>query len=153
MYIKNGLDKLIDFMIEFIVDVKYRNQYGSVCEMRALHAFHNKYKALYLLPICFNRPDIPIECYENYNKFNNTVFDSSTHGIKLCGRDRYHKKPLTDMYLNELDKSITYKWEANSDGLLIPYLQNPNTNEWLLINNLHIHSKDLFKCLSKSMIE
>jgi hypothetical protein len=43
MYIKNGLDKLTEFMIEFIVDINYRKQYGGVFEMKTLH---NKYKSL-----------------------------------------------------------------------------------------------------------
>jgi hypothetical protein len=58
------------------------------------------------------------------------------HGIKLF--NRYHKTPLTHLYINEVDKSSNYKWETNNDVLSIPYLLN-------LINNHHNHSKGLSK--------
>ena len=86
-----------------------------------------------------------------FDKFNDTIFDGNGHGIKLFGRDSYHKNPLIDLYINELDDTIKYKWEKNNDGLLIPYLLDTINNKWLLINNLHIHSKDLIKGLSKPL--
>jgi hypothetical protein len=151
MYIKDNVDLLLDFMIEFITDINYRTTYGGISEMKALHAFHEKYNKLILLPQFFNRPDMHIENYINIDKFNNTIFDGNGHGIKLFGRDSFHKSPLLDLFINELDDTITYKWEKNKDGLLIPYLLDTINNKWLLINNLHIHSKDLYKGLSKPL--
>ena len=151
MYIKDNVNLLLDFMIEFITDINYRPKYGGISEMKALHAFHAKYNKLVLLPQFFNRPNMHIENYINIDKFNDTIFDGNGHGIKLFGRDSYHKNPLTDLYINELDDTIKYKWEKNNDGLLIPYLLDTINNKWLLINNLHIHSKDLIKGLSKPL--
>jgi hypothetical protein len=119
--------------------------------MKALYAYNKIYKDLFLLPVFFNRQDINIECQQNYNKFNDTIFDGAGHGIKLLGRDSFHKSPLTQLYINELDDTIIYKWEKNNDGLLIPYLLDTINNKWLLINNLHIHSKELDKGLSKPL--
>ena len=151
MYIKDNVDLLLDFMIEFITDVNYRTTYGGISEMKALHAFHAKYNKLILLPQFFNRPDMHIENYINIDKFNNTIFDGNGHGIKLFGRDSFHKTPFSQLFINELDDTITYKWGKNKDGLLIPYLLDTINNRWLLINNLHIHSKDLYKGLSKPL--
>ena len=151
MYIKENVDLLLDFMTEFITDINYRTTYGGISEMKALHAFHAKYNKLILLPQFFNRPDMPIENYINIDKFNGTIFDGAGHGTKLCGRDRFHKNPLVELYINELDDTIIYKWEKNKDGLLIPYLLDTINYKWLLINNLHIHSKDLYKGLSKPL--
>jgi len=151
MYVKNGLDNIIDFMNEFVVNVNYRYQYHSITEMKALYAYQKIKKDLYLLPVFFNRPDIHIECHLNYNKFNDTIFDGAGHGIKLLGRDSYHKNPFPQLFINELDTTITYKWEKNNDGLLVPYLLDTINNKWLLINNLHIHSKELNKGLSKPL--
>ena len=151
MYIKDNVNLLLDFMIEFITDINYRPKYGGISEMKALHAFHAKYNKLVLLPQFFNRPNMHIENYINIDKFNDTIFDGNGHGIKLFGRDSYHKNPLIDLYINELDDTIKYKWEKNNDGLLIPYLLDTINNKWLLINNLHIHSKDLIKGLSKPL--
>ena len=144
MYVKNGLDKIINFMNEFIVNINYRHQYHSITEMKALYAYNKIYKDLYLLPVFFNRQDIHIECHLNYNKFNDTIFDGAGHGIKLIGRDRYHENPLSWLFINELDNTIKYKWEKNNNGLLVPYLLDT-------INNLHIHCKDLDKGFSKPL--
>ena len=149
MYVKNGLDKIINFMNDFIVNINYRYEYHSITEMKALYAYNKINKDLYLLPVFFNRQDINIECHLNYNKFNDTIFDGAGHGIKLLGRDSYHKDPFIQLFINELDDTIKYKWEKNNNGLLVPYLLDTINNKWLLINNLHIHSKDLDKGLSK----
>ena len=77
MYVKNGLDKIINFMNEFIVNINYRYQYYSITEMKALYAYNKIYKDLYLLPVFFNRQDINIECHLNYNKFDNPGWDGS----------------------------------------------------------------------------
>jgi hypothetical protein len=151
MYIKNGLDKIINFMNDFIINDIYRTEYHSITEMKALYAYSKYNNDLYLLPVFFNRPDMHIECYQNYNKFDDTIFDGNGHGIKLLGRDSYHKNPLYQLFINELDNTIIYKWEKNKDDLLIPYLYDTINNKWLLINNLHIHSKDLYKGLSKPL--
>ena len=154
MYVKNGLDNIINFMNEFIVNINYRYEYNPISEMKALHAYYkynNNKNDLYLLPVFFNRPDIHIECHQNYNKFNDTVFDGAGHGIKLLGRDSFHKEPLSQLFINELDDTITYKWEKNKERLLVPYLLDTINNKWLLINNLHIHSKELNKGLSKPL--
>ena len=42
-----------------------------------------------------------------------------------------------------------YKWEMDSQERKIPYIHNGT--EWLRINNLHIHSKDLASNLSKPL--
>jgi hypothetical protein len=136
MYVKNGLDNIIDFMNEFVINVNYRYQYHSITEMKALYAYQKIKKDLYLLPVFFNRPDIHIECHLNYNKFNDTIFDGAGHGIKLLGRDSYHKNPFPQLFINELDTTITYKWEKNNNGLLVPYLLDTINNKWLLSHQL-----------------
>jgi hypothetical protein len=150
MYIKNNIDNLIKFMLDFIIDQEniYRTQYGKITEMKALNAYHIKYK-LGILPVYYNNGIINNECYENYDKFNNTIFDGLGHGVNLLGRDKIHTNPMDFLYIKENDENNIYKWEIDIDGNNKPYLFNKSENNWLLIHNLHVHSKELEKGLSK----
>lgn len=47
------------------------------------------------------------------------------------------------LYIKENDENNIYKWEIDIDGNNKPYLFNKNENKWLLIHNLHVHSKEL----------
>lgn len=157
MYIKHNLDKITKFLLEFIYDTDdiYRKTYGKITEMKAIYAYQKKYNDLYLLPIIYNRDDINIDCYVNYNlseiTFNNSLFDSAGHGINMIGKDKYHNIILDYYYINETDKTIKYNWKKDEKGLMKPYIYDINKNKWILINNLHIHSKKLNEGLSKPL--
>ena len=88
----------------------------------------------------------------NRISFNNTIFDASSIVVYLCGYDKYHTNGK--ILLNQKDKFSNidftkYKiyWKI-TNGLKKPYIQDNNNNEYL-INNLHVHSKDLKLGLSK----
>lgn len=150
MYIKNDLDKITNFLLEFIYDNNniYRNIYDKITEMKAIYAYQKKYNDLYLLPIFYKRLDINTDCYKNYDKL---LFDSGCHGINIIGRDNYHNKPLDYLYITNKDNRIKYNWKKDENGFIKPYIFDINKKEWILLNNLHVHSKELNKCLSKPL--
>jgi len=145
MYSKDNLDKITNFLMEYMDE----NNTNDITEMRGIYDYEKKYKDIYLLPVFFNRNDINNDCYKNYDEKESYIFDGAAHGIKLIGRDLVHKKALDYLYIKEEDNTIKYKWKIDkNDGLKKPYLLDTNNNKWVLIHNLHIHSKNLIEGLS-----
>jgi len=89
----------------------------------------------------------------NYEKFGNSTFDAAGMGVYLFGCDPYHSKGV--IIHNNSEKTWShikysqyeYKWERDSKNRNIPYI-NFGDGNWIRINNLHIHSKDLKSALS-----
>ena len=51
-----------------------------------------------------------------------------------------------------LDYSIyQYEWRLDEQERKVPFVFNTDSNMWIKINNLHIHSKQLADCLSKQL--
>jgi hypothetical protein len=96
---------------------------------------------------------IPFETYQNYDLYNKSIFDSSGIGIYLGGYDPYHTQGIITTGVKNVYCIIDYtiyniKWVSDDMNRDIPYIFNDVTNEWIRINNLHIHSKDLKTHLS-----
>ena len=91
---------------------------------------------------------------KHYADFD-TVFDPSTYGVYLLGRDAYHTGGR--IRLNTVNpyghiKTIpNIKWIV-LDGLKKPYIINKDGSQ-TLINNLHVHSKDLINGISKPYVK
>ena len=164
MYHNNNKPKHISTGICFIYEYKilepilnYYKEYIEInnnfkSEMNAHYCYHKEIDAFYMLPIHWKDKTIDKDAYENIDKFNNTLFDALSIGIYLCGYDKYHTNGK--ILLNQKDKFSNidftkYKiyWKI-TNGLKKPYIQDNNNNEYL-INNLHVHSKDLKLGLSK----
>jgi hypothetical protein len=123
-------------------------------EMGASWDFYINNKNIHLLILpCHNEHDYNL-LSENFNLFN-TIFDPSSYGIYLLGFDPFHannpnithkKNPWSILDCTDM----TIEWILDNNGYKKPYLIN--NDKKILINNLHIHSKNLKDGLSKEYI-
>lgn len=155
-YVKSAdsFNNFCDYALDFI---STSNEF--MAEMIFLSKFYEYNKeSIQLLPIHWSDSKYPKECHETFELYN-SVFDSAAIGVFLGGADPYHVE-VTGVYKQiEGNKSFwslidytgySYKWEVDFNGRKIPFVYNGS--EWLRINNLHIHSKNLKPCLSKEII-
>jgi hypothetical protein len=139
------------YFIEFI---SKSNKFMS--EMLALWDFWlNNKECVQILPTMYSVPNIPEVIYENYDDYN-SIFDAASLGIYLGGMDPHHTNGKIVKGLKWWHSLIDYtqykyKWELDNLNRNIPYIFNIQTNNWIKINNLHIHSKMLTDCLSKQI--
>jgi hypothetical protein len=152
-YIKNmtALLKLNIYFVNYIMNPSCKMAH----EMKSLHDFweSNPY-LVQLLPTHWPNDSLPIMIYDEYENYNNTIFDVAGLGIYLGGMDPYHTKGIITKGLRGLWSFVDYTpyqydWKKDDQDRKIPYIWNPIDKIWLKINNLHIHSKELKDCLSK----
>jgi len=149
MYVKNdiSLKPLLNHYLDYI-----KNDKGFLSEMKANYYFYKKNKDyLHFLPIHWNDEDKPKLAYDNYNLYN-SIFDSAAIGIFLFGNDMIHtNNKLVKGKHNKWSKinytKYKFIWKHDEFGRKRPYIRHNDTN--ILINNLHIHSKQLHLALSK----
>jgi len=147
-YIKNTelLETFCEFAIQFIL---YTDKFVS--EMGCLSDFYKEYKErIQLLPIHWADSTLPKEAHETFPLYN-SIFDSAGMGIFIGGLDPFHRdgqvvKGLKGEWSLIDYTKYSYKWEADDRGRKIPYVLNGSN--WIRINNLHIHSKELCLYLS-----
>ncbi len=150
--------------ISFIKTYEVLNLFYKVCEnyilnssdflneMSALAIFRNEYTDyVQILPTHWPLENNPKDTYHNYDKYNNTIFDSAAIGIYLGGMDPHHTNGVIKYGLHwggTLIDYTTYKyeWKLDEKNRKIPYIWNGE--KWLRINNLHVHSKYLKHCFS-----
>jgi FkbM family methyltransferase len=143
IFLQNFLDHCIDFIL-------HTNMFVS--EMGALYTFYQKNKEnIQMLPIHWSDTSIPIEAYESFELYNNSIFDSAGIGVYIGGADPKHtggviKKGHKNQWSFIDYTKYQYRWEKDEKERNIPYIWNGN--EWLQLNNLHIHSKDLSTYIS-----
>jgi hypothetical protein len=151
-YIKDK-DILYKINKEFMEFITKSNKFLS--EMTSLWDFMIKNKnSVQILPTIWPNDDILYIAYDNYNYYNNSIFDAAALGIYLGGMDPYHTNGIIEKGLKWKYSLIdytqyNYKWELDNQGRNIPYVFNTQNNMWIKINNLHVHSKQLKDCLSK----
>jgi hypothetical protein len=127
-------------------------------EMQALYAFWKKNPAkVQLLPIHWPAPQVPPPTYENWERYR-SVFDAAAIGIYLGGVDPYHTGGLVKTGLRSIWSVVDYTgyefgWQEDAKGRAIPYVRPRGQTEWIRINQLHIHSKQLGPCLSAPMAD
>ena len=88
----------------------------------------------------------------NYEKYKETIFDTASIGIYLLGMDPYHTNG--EIVLGQTRKEWyfldftdhKFEWKVDDLGRRKPYVWNGS--KWILINNLHVHSKQLQNGLS-----
>jgi hypothetical protein len=155
MYIKNSdsMKSILDYMITYIETEN--NEWVS--EMLAFDKYCKLYnnEDYYIMPTLYNDTKNNILNTKIYENFKGNIYDPLTYGTFLLGLDIFHtdSKIVTgfsppDHYINCNNYKI--EWQIK-DGLKKPFILNENTNEWILINNLHVHSKDLKSGLSKDI--
>jgi hypothetical protein len=149
-YIKHAamLKGCIDSFSEYI-----RTDTGFIQEMTALYRFwQTNQDRVQFVPTHWSpshgtvAPFISPETYEHYESYG-SIFDGAGLGIYIGGLDPHHtggriEKNVHKLQWYDIDyRSYTYKWVPDEEGRRIPYVFTGT--EWIRINNLHIHSKDL----------
>lgn len=147
-YVKHqkAMQVLIDFFNNYIKNTST----NFINEMSALNDFHYYNKDLVqVFPTHWESDLYPKETWENYSLYGKSIFDAAAVGIFLGGADVHNTngkvvKNKIKWHYSLIDYSIyKYEWRLDSENRKRPFVQNPNTGDWILLNNLHIHSKDL----------
>jgi len=131
-----------------------RNEKVFVHEMGALFKFWEVEKErVQILPSHWSPAHapvasyVPLETHDHYDTYNKTIFDGAGLGIFIGGKDPHHTGGRIEKWkhrpcLYDIDYTkYSYEWRKDEQGRNIPYVFTGV--EWIRINNLHIHSKDL----------
>lgn len=152
-YIKNH--KLLEHMNDYFIEIYQSNILGNLKRKYNIISMINEQVLLFMYSKELGKdfldyfPILPYgEHSYNYNQFS-SLFDPASYG-QYVGGDRIQGpgvKPDDHYIGQELINNPTYdiKFEYVND-LKIPYFYY--NNEKTFINNLHIHSKNLYKYLS-----
>lgn len=159
MYIKNNnsIKELTNCLLKFLIN----NSYEFISEMTVLKKYYeDNPEKIYIMPILYNdiKNNINIDAYKNYKCH---IYDPASYGQYLLGLDSFHSngkiikgKSIEDHPLVSTHYIVfnRYKIEFKTiNGYKKPYILDENINEWILIRNLHVHSKDLISGLSKDI--
>lgn len=108
--------------------------------------YHNKYKLQSQKYGICNNPEIFFKEFENFD----SIFDAAAIGQYIGGCDPRNKKNK-EGFINETCvfscDNVKIEWEYDYERRMIPVM-NINDNKYV-INNLHIHCKNLKKFISK----
>jgi hypothetical protein len=157
MYIKNSssLTGLLNIFINEIITTT--NEYLNEMDCLSINYKINK-NNVQLLPIYWKSENIIDLTYKNYDYYNNSIFDSGAIGIFLLGLDPWHTRHIsTDIItgtrwaFNVVDYTQhTFEWKTDEKGRKKPFIYD--SKKWILINNLHVHSKALHTGLSNPIL-
>jgi hypothetical protein len=143
MYVKQqlSLNHLLDYFTVFI-----NTSHEFMGEMTCLYRYHELHKdEVQLLPIYWKSDTVSELAYKN-DFYNNSIFDAAAIGVFLLGNDPYHTKGKIVTGNKNLWSAIDYTkekfiWKKDERSRNKPYIWDGE--KWLLINNLHVHSKAL----------
>ena len=144
------LDKLNNHFLAFI-----RTSPKLLSEMSALWEFWEAHKdSVQILPTHWTSTSVSEIAYSEYDKYESSIFDAAALGIFIGGIDPIRTKGVLKKGIISTESAINYgiyeyEWRLDDKKRNIPYVLKKDTNQWLRINNLHIHSKHLIDCLSK----
>jgi len=153
MYIKtaNSLTNLLSYILHYIAT---SNDFLN--EMTALYRYRESSQdTVQILPTIYeSRNNLPEMTYTNYKNYN-TLFDALAIGCYLLGIDTHHTNGIIQTHTKAvwclIDYTIeNFEWQIDESGRKKPYIWNGE--QWILINNLHVHSKALKNGLSKQLI-
>ena len=136
--------------LQYIIQTDIRYQFMT--EMQALDAFWKAHpERVHLLPTHWPSDRVPPGTCQNYDRYNDTLFDSAGLGIYFGGTDPIHTGGLIMTGGRSIWSAIDYtpyrmEWKKDEEGRQIPYIVWEQ--RWIRINNLHIHSKQLKPHLS-----
>jgi hypothetical protein len=148
MFIKT-YQSINDFLSYLLNYISTSNDFMS--EMICLQRYYqlNKYD-VYLLPIYWYDSGISCEAYINYGAYGDSIFDAAAIGIFLLGEDAYHNNGTVVCGKKNPHSQIDYtknvfEWKT-VNNFKKPFIWKGDG--WVLINNLHVHSKELHNGLS-----
>jgi hypothetical protein len=143
----SSLNNFLNVCLDYI-----QNSNTFLNEMNVLSIYYKKYSTeVQILPTYWNHANMIPEFYKNFEKYGDSIFDAAAIGIYLLGVDPYHTRGIIKKYqkwsysLIDCTK-ILFEWKEDEIGRKKPYIFNGE--KWLLINNLHVHSKNLIEGLS-----
>lgn len=152
MYIKNSgsIKPFLDTCLDIINNT---NEFMNEMTFLAVHYENNK-DNIQILPTYWIDSTVPFLTYSNHNMYSDSIFDSAGMGIFLLGVDPYHTYGKVVLGKKSQWSALDYtdqkfEWKIDDKGRNRPYIWNGE--KWLLINNLHVHSKELVNGLSISM--
>jgi len=156
MYVKSAtaFSPLLDYTIKYVIENTGREWLN---EMQVLYRYWRAAPrgTVQVLPTLFKAADFApateIPVAENYKKYN-SIFDAQALGIYLCGIDKFHSggtlKLGSKSQWSRMDfTKYSYIWLIDEAGRKIPYILDDDGMP-IKINNLHVHSKDLFLAAS-----
>ncbi len=121
-------------------------------EMLVLYTYWHYHKdKVQLLPVHWPHESLPEEACGTFGRYGKTIFDALPIGVFLTGLDPVHtggeikigeRAPWSKIIYTQ----YSYEWRKDEQGRKIPYIYSGT--EWLRINNLHVHSKNLTPYLS-----
>ena len=118
----------------------------TLCDSIMRHPMDNDMQALRVLqrecPECIlSLPIVPRghEEYSDGSDFFGCVFDAAYIGQYIAGTDQGHGPGFVNTDCVVKSSELTLSWQKNSEGLWRPFADG------VLINNLHIHKKNLDK--------
>lgn len=151
---KNALNEYIKFA-KYYIETSPKDFGGNFSEMICLcHYKQLNLQDIQILPIIFGndiQQNLIQETYENYDDYK-SIFDSASYGIYLLGKDTVHnngkiiKGETFDWFFIQ-PQQYQLKWDYDN-GYKKPYIFDTIKQEWVLINNLHVHAKNLEEGLS-----
>ena len=129
------LEQFTDHCLNFIAHTK-----EFLSEMAALASFARD--QVQILPT--HGPSKYPNAHENQTDFH-AVFDAASQGIYLGGLDPVHTRGKIQLGSKSQWSAIDatkykYEWRRDEKGRNVPYVFQ---DEWIALNNLHIHSKNL----------
>ena len=166
MYIQtnDSLSGLLDFMMDYIDNHSIRIGLETLDEMTCLYHYYKQNPMMVeLLPIYWHdssNPSIHSEAYMNYSKYN-VLFDAISIGCNMIGG--IENMNDLDVSGNPVIKKGSMRWSnidysknrfqfiEDSLNRKIPSIWNEMEQQWKTIQNLHVHSKELRKGLSKPL--
>ena len=136
--------------------LNFINRVGWNSEMVFLGNYANIFKDnIYCLPIT-DKEGNNTEIYQisnNYKDFEDWSFDGSVYGTYLTGIEKAHVntygKYCKNPWVNLDITSFLYEWKIDSNNRFYPSITSPYSSR---IFNLHVHSKELRKYLSKTIL-
>jgi len=151
MYVKNknSMDNLLNYTLNYFNNY---NETDWMNEMTLLCRFQQKFPSeVQLLPTFWKSDEYKDSCI-NYGNYNNTIFDAAAIGIFLTGTDPLTNNGNIDIghkwKWSMIDYTkYKYEWKTDDLGRKSPYIWDGSS--WIKINNLHIHSKQLYMGVSK----
>jgi hypothetical protein len=148
MYIKNSqsISGYLSYLLNFI-----NTSTEFMSEMTCLSRYYELNKdTVHLIPIYWEDHSISSEAYINYGVYGDTIFDAAAIGIFLLGENEFHNNGVVVCGKKNPHSQIDYtknvfEWKIDNN-LKKPFIRNKD--KWVLINNLHVHSKELHNGLS-----
>lgn len=156
MFVKKPTS-LTGFLSEILHFISNSTEFMT--EMTTLSYYYEKNKTtVQMLPTYWNSTTVPEDTCLNYNKYGDSIFDALGIGCYLFGLDKLHTNGSIVKYLKAPWCEIDYTnnqfiWQLDDKGRNRPYIWNSDENKHLLINNLHIHAKNLSEALSVPLPE